>query len=88
MKSKPKMRSKYNEINSRLLFGLLQFVPVFPFEAMAGGELRPAFVVLPNFMVAGLAGAAPQGAFFQDVAFFIAIQFQEPRLLIAVQAIG
>jgi hypothetical protein len=55
---------------------------------MAGGELRSAFVVFPDFVVLRLAGLAAQLSFFENVALRITIQLEEPRFVSAIQPIG
>ena len=68
--------------------GLLQFVAVFPAEAVAGGEIGSPFVVLPNLVVLWSAWTPAQRALFEDIALGVTIQFQEAGLPGAVPAIG
>ena len=63
-------------------------MPVAPLELMARGKLRPSFVILPNLMIPWLPRLAAQSAFFEDVAFRVAVQFEEPGFLGAIPAIG
>jgi hypothetical protein len=55
---------------------------------MAGGELRSAFVVFPDFVVLRLAGLAAQLSLFENVALGITVQLEEPRFVSAIQPIG
>ena len=66
----------------------MQFVTVFPAEAVAGGKIGPTFVVFPNLVIPRLAWHTAQRALFEDIALVVTIQFQEAWLLGAVPAIG
>lgn len=61
---------------------------IFAGEAVTGGELGPAFIILPHFVKARLARGRAQGAFLENVALCIAFQFDEPGLLASVPAVG
>lgn len=54
---------------------------------MAIGEFAPAFVIFPDFVVAGGGGRRPQRLFAQDGALFVALDFQMPRFGGAVPSV-
>jgi hypothetical protein len=62
-------------------------VAVLALEAMAGCEIRSAFVILPDFIETRLARGTAQRALFEDVPFLIALQLKKPRFGVAVEAI-
>ena len=61
---------------------------VLPLEPVAGRKFRPSFIIFPDLMVPGLPWLAAQGALFENVAFRVAIQLKESRLLAAVPTVG
>ena len=63
-------------------------MPVSALHAITGGKRRFAFIAFPNLLVARLARFPTQWMFLQDIAFIIAIQLDEPRLLARIQPIG
>jgi hypothetical protein len=70
-----------------LNFGFLQLVAVESLEFVARREFLATFVVLPYFIENRFARLAAQGAFFENVALFIAGQLEVMTLLVAVQTI-
>ncbi len=69
-------------------FGFLQGVAVLALEAVAGGEVGLAVVVLPDLVEARLARLAAQRALPQDAALLIAGHFDEARPLEPVETVG
>jgi hypothetical protein len=66
----------------------LKLVAVFAFEPVAGVEIAPALVIFPDLVIARLTRRAAQRFLSVDVAFGVAFQLQEARLLVPVPAVG
>ena len=62
-------------------------MPVFPAEPIAGGHIRFAVVVFPNFVKERVARFAPQRFLFENVSLLVRVQLQETFLCVPVEAV-
>ena len=75
------------EVATILHFSLLERVPVFPLESIAGREGGFAIIIFPHLFIARYARRAAERMLFENVSFVVAIQFHEARLLASIHSI-
>src|ERR1043166_4221838 len=63
-------------------------VRVFLFEAVASGPIGFPVVVFPDFIISRFARLAAQRRLPMNIALVVGSQLNEPRLVVAIQAIG
>ena len=61
---------------------------VVAFEAVTGIKIRAAFVIFPDFVVAGLARRRARCALLENIPLRVAFQFQVAWLVRPVEAVG